>query len=157
MSQILVKIPNVTGDATATDFAGQIQCTGLRHAVDVTVSAKTSQRTEGASNNGPVELSHKVDQASPALREKVAGNSELGTVVISRLDSGATVETLTLYSAKLVRLDVETLYDPVNGQPADQLLETFALSYDAIQWSYTDGSITGSWNSSTASKDLPAL
>lgn len=150
MSEFMVSIPGIPGESTATGYLQQIDCQGMRHAVDLPVVATGAVRTEGASRHGAVELTHAVDSASPLLRDHAAAGTLLATVVITRtrVVGGAlqVAETITLGNAYIVRVDVDTPFDSATGAPGEDVMETFAMEYSTIKWDYNqyvNGQMTG--------------
>ena len=139
MSLTLVNISGVPGEASTTGFENQIECLALRYALDNKVVVAAT-RTEGVSRHGPIELSHRIDKATPWLKLSASKGTNMGTVDISRVRTIATVptavETFTLTNTFVVRVDLDTPVDSATGEPGEPL-ETFSLEYDAITWSYT--------------------
>jgi type VI secretion system Hcp family effector len=139
MSLILVNISGVPGEANTSGFENQIECLAVRYALDNKVVVAAT-RTEGVSRHGPIELSHRLDKATPWLKLNASKGTNMGTVEISRVRTIGTqpraVEALTLTNTFVVRVDLDTPVDPATGEPGEPL-ETFALEYDAITWAYT--------------------
>ena len=159
MSEILVKISSIEGEATKQGYEGQIQCQTMRHAIDLPVVTHGSSRTEGASQHGGVELRHKLDKASPALRHACAAGTNLGGVIISRMQmvggESRLAETVELGNVYVTRVDTETPVDPGEQAPVEEPEEVFTLEYSDIKWShkhYSDGvekgTVSGGWSSS---------
>ncbi len=164
MSNILVKIDAIQGDATLTGYEGQIECMSMRHAIDLPV-VSGDIRVEGTSRHGPIELMHTVDKATPALKLAASMGTNLGTVTITRMrmigGQSRPVETVKVGNAFVVRVDVDTPIDSATNEPADEPMETFSLEYSDIVWDqkyYVNdverGSVQGSWSSSTQSTSV---
>ena len=140
MSRIAVKIDTIGGDIVGTDYAGQISCTGMQLGVDLQVVSHGTQRTEGASIHGAVMLAHAIDKATPLLRAATAGSTSLGKVVITRLrqlgDNVQPAEIITLGSARLVAMYLDTPLKADGSGPEDFPVEVFVLDYDEIKWEY---------------------
>lgn len=160
MSNIVVKIDTIPGEAQVADHADEIQCLTMRHAI-VQPSVSAAVRVEGTSKHGPIELTHVVDKASPLLREAATMGSNLGTVVISRMSTiggqPKAVETITLSNAYAVRVDVDTPLNPTSNELVDEPLETFALEYEDITWEHKQfvgqmeqGQTSGTWSTLSA-------
>ena len=167
MSDILVSIPGVEGESTLTGFERQIECDSLRHAIDLPVVSTGATRTEGASQHGPVELSHAVDSASPSLRLAVAAGTNLGKVTITRMQtlSGQSrpSEIIELGNAYATRVDTDTPYDSTTNMPGEEPIELFALEYSDIRWSYKyyvdgveRGSVQTAWSPAMQTTEVAA-
>lgn len=168
MSDILVQIPNIPGEASETGFQGQIKCDSMRHVVDTPVESTKEMRRGGVSKHGAIELTHSIDLASTLLRLRASDGSSLGTVVISRLisvgEGSKAAETITLSEAKVVRVQVQTPYTPGNAEPHGKLVETFCLGYGAIRWRFQTynaqgqpaNNYEGIWNTGSKTKIWPA-
>ncbi len=157
MSDILVKISSIDGEATKSGFEKQIECQTMRHAIDLPVVTHGSTRTEGTSQHGAIELRHKLDKASPALRHACAAGANLGTVTISRMQmvggENRLAETIELGDVYVSRVDTETPVDPAEQAPVEEPEEVFALDYSNIKWSYRQysdgaeaGTVSGGWS-----------
>ena len=163
MATIMVKIGTtnpIEGEATLSGYENQIECSVMRHAIDLPVitSSTSAKRVEsGGSRHGTVELTHRIDKASPKLRQNLCQGSNLGTVTITRLASGNTKdETIELKNAHCQQIQVDTPVDSATGEPADEVLETFCLSYDEISWQTgaASGNISGSHSLTTGADVL---
>ena len=148
MAEIYVNIATISGDCTDTGFDDQIKCETLRHAIAHTIKSKGG-RKEGNSRHGAIELTHRIDKATPALHVASADATNVGDVTITRVNSEGTVETIELKNAYVVRVDIDTPLDPETLLPDEmEPIETFALEYSQIRWKWNDGNIDGSWNKS---------
>lgn len=161
MSNIYVKIAGIEGESTNPEFSGQIECVAMRHSIDLPVVA-AAVRVEGTSTHGPIALSHRIDKASPILKQSVMTGANLGDVEITRMRNvggqSRPAETIMLSNAFLVRVDVETLVDETTRELDDELLETFHLEYGEIRWSHKrfigdveSGVVEGGWSIATQS------
>ena len=163
VSTLYVNMTDIPGESVNSQYSGQIECMGMTHAVDLPVmSPRPNSRTArlmGNSNHGPVVLFHRLDNASPALREAVLHHANhLGDVEIDRVvvlsGNAVPVESIRLVNARLVRVDLVTVVDKETGEPGNSLIESFQLAYDEIVWtqrSYDDygspnGSVEGAWS-----------
>ena len=161
MADFLVKIGTglnqIKGGSTLDGYVDQLECTSLRHAVELPVMAKSGVRITGVSRHGTVELTHRIDKASPTLRQALCQNRNLDTVVITRLATGKVEETITLLNAVCAQIQIDTPVDRATGEPFDEPVETFCLDYSGIVWNHNVGNITGSWNQSrlTTSVTVP--
>ena len=141
MSTIYVNIPGVAGEATSTSFSDQIECMGIGHGIYSPVRS-TNPRYQGASEHGPIVLYHGLDKASPALRQlALSGNRPAGEVtinVVSNVGGNQVVtETITLTDVKVESVQLVTVVDQASGEPGNQLLEAFSLSYSGkIGWDH---------------------
>lgn len=134
MSDIYVKITDLPGEATETDYLNQIKCVSIRHAIGHQIASGGS-RTVGNSRHGGVELTHGIDKATPKLHAASAAGTNLGTVTITRVSSTRIAEVITLLNAYVVRVDIDTPVDADTLLPDDkEPVETFALSYSRIDW-----------------------
>ena len=153
MSDILVEIANIPGESTFKDKdvpieAGLIECTSVRHVIDLPVVSTSSDRTEGTSEHGAYELTHSIDKATPLLREAMSKGSNLGVVkiYIMRPIGGKSKpgQVITLDDAYVVEVRVDTPLNPGTdlspeespeaGLPSEEPQEMFALVYSGIQW-----------------------
>ena len=159
MSDIFVNISGIPGEATDTGYAAQIKCDSMRHAVAHTIRS-VGARKVGNSRHGAIELTHKIDKASPLLRIAAADANNKGTVTITRTGSSGVMETITLTNVYVVRVSVDTPVHPDTLIPDKQdPIETFALEYDRITWEYhwynsagvDQGAVTGAWDVSSNS------
>ena len=161
MSNILVSIPNIPGEATLRGYENQIQCTAMQHGIDLPVIAQGSSRTEGASIHGSVVLTHEIDAATPLLRLAAAQTTNLPVVVITRIRMMGTepkpADIITLGAAQLVAVYLETGVGRDN-RPNPLPTETFLIDYEEIKWEYkyyVDGTenstVAGSYNTETLS------
>ena len=149
MSDIRVKIEGIVGDEGSAEYEGQISCTVMRHTIDLPVRATTDPRAEGNSAHGAIELTHKMDRATPALRHAAAQGTNLNTVVITRMqsdDGTKKLETITLKNAHVVSLETDTPLNPETLEPGDEPLETFGLDYSEIVWNYETGNARGGYS-----------
>lgn len=157
MSDILVRIDGIPGESTLAGYQGQIDCSSMRHAIDLPVVAQGGGRTEGASAHGAIELTHLIDLATPALRGAAASGDSLGKVVITRMHmlggTNVPAETIMLGGAYVARVDLDTPYDTTSGEPAETPEETFHLGYSEIKWSaethidgVKSGVVEGGWS-----------
>ena len=141
MSNIYVQIPDVTGESTSANYSGQIECLGVGHGM-VSPVRSTKPRYQGSTEHGPVVLYHRLDNASPALRNLALGgdsldtNDEVTINVVSTIGGQQVVtETITLSGVKVESVELVTLVDQASGEPGNQLLEAFSLSYSQkIEW-----------------------
>lgn len=156
MSTILVKMPNVKGSSTISGHTGEIECSGIQHAVSKQMVAKAS-RTEGATRHSPVSLTHSIDRATPKLKELASTGTVMNEVVIDEMrmvgEDYQTIYQWKLSNVAVVRVEVGTPVDPTTNEPGAPA-ETFALSYTKVDWTYTpyDGmtkqpAVTGSFPS----------
>ena len=156
MSNILVKIPGIPGEATISSHAGEIECFSMRHAVELPVMA-AAVRVEGTARQGPLALTHAIDKATPGLKRAACSGNTVGEVLISRIQTieakDETVERITLENARIVRVEVDTPYDRGTREPRDEPLETFFLEYSHITWEFTEfvdglkkGTTTTQWS-----------
>lgn len=161
MSNILVSIPGIQGEATLPGYEGQIACVAMQHGIDLPVISQGKARTEGASLHGSITLTHSLDAATPLLRLQTAQTTNLPTVVITRIRMVGTTpqpaDIITLGRAELVAVYLETNLAP-NGGPADMPLETFLIDYEEIKWEYKyyvagteDSTVMGSYSTDTLS------
>ena len=162
MSHFAVEVTGITGDEGLTDFVDQITCHSMKHGIDLPVVAKGSDRTDGASLHGSVILEHRIDSATPALREACAKSLNLADVTITRIKMvGAAVQAADIVKLKTVKVAnvyLDTPLDMTNGQPADQPTEFFVLDYEEIKWEhkvYENGvatdTLAGSYDTTTMS------
>ena len=139
MSNILVSIPGIQGDAVLPGYEGQIQCVAMQHGIDLPVISQGAARTEGASIHGSVVLTHEIDSASPLLRLQTAETRNLATVVITRIRMVGTqplpADIITLGHAELVSIYLETRVG-ADSRPADMPVEMFLIDYEEIKWEY---------------------
>ena len=160
MAEFMVNITSIQGEGTTTGYADQIACSAMRQAIDLPVVSRGTQRTEGASRHGSIELTHSVDKASPGLRHAASAGKNLGEVIISRLrtiaGAPALAEKITLGNAYVVRVDLDT--EVLDGQPWDEPTERFQLEYSDITWEhnhYVNGvknsTVSGAWSTATQS------
>lgn len=165
MSQIIVQIPGIAGEETLAGYEEQISCTSLKHGIDMPVVASATDRTEGASVHGTIDLEHEVDKASALLRDACARGLNLGTVVITKIKvvggSAQAADITTLGNARLAYVYLETPVNASNGQPEDMPIEMFGLDYSEIKWehkSYVNGvatdTISGSYDTSSLSPNV---
>jgi len=161
MSNIYVKIAGVEGESGNPEYAGQIECVGIRHAVDLPV-VSAAVRVEGTSTHGPVVLSHRLDKASPALKQAALTGTNLGDVEITRMHNvggqAKPGETIRLSNAFVVRVDVDTMVDEATRELGDELIESFHLEYSEIRWTQRRfvgeveaGTVEGGWSVATQS------
>ncbi len=152
MSTLYVNMKAINGGSTHRQYLNQIECQGMRHAIDLPVVSGSARggRVLSSSEHSPVVLFHRPDKASPALREAALGNHHQGDVEINRVRviEGRTVpvETIRLANARVDRVDMVTLLDGKAGEPGRELLESFHLTYDEIRWlsrRYDGGTQTG--------------
>jgi len=140
MADILVKIDSIQGESTILGYQRQIHCDSVSHAIDLPVLTKGSVRAEGASYHGTMELTHKLDCATPFLKYAASSRASLGTAVITKLRTMAgepkPVEIVTLQQTYVVRVEINTPIDYETGYPSDVMTETFSLRYGAITWKY---------------------
>ena len=161
MSVIQVSITAIPGESTRTSYVGQIECIAMRHAIDLPVIARGNQRTYGSSQHGAIEMTHRIDKASPLLRHAVSAGTNLGTVVVTKLEmiSGALKpsEVITLNNVYITQVAVLTQIDPANiGAGSTDPLEMFEMDYSRVEWvgkrydnGVETGSVTGLWNIET--------
>ena len=163
MSEYFVSISGVTGNATKTGYADQIQCSSLKHGIDMPVLVKAnsadtghSDRTAGYSMHGPIRLLHEIGRASPKLREKAGLNTNLGKVVIKRVKNNTLVETIELGNARVETVEMRTPLG-ANGSPMSKPVEEFGLWYEEIVWTNNVASITGGYDagSQTTISSIP--
>ena len=168
MAQFFVKMADstgISGEATVPNFAGQIECSGLRHAVSLPV-VQSSSRVEGASQHCGIEMTHTFDSASPGLKLAASVGSNLGTVEITRMRMiGGTglmpADTCTIHNTFVVRVEVQTPLNPNTNRPDDEPLEIFSLEYSDIIWlskEYVNGvevgQVSGGWSIPTQSTQV---
>ena len=164
MSNIMVKIDAIEGEATLGGFEGQIQCSSMRHAIDLPVVAGEI-RVEGTSRHGAVELLHPIDTATPSLKLAASVGSNIGTVTITRMrmigGQARPAEIITLGNVFVVRVDTDTHVDPATREPADEPVEIFSLEYSDIIWEHKhyvndaeQGLVSGSWSTATQSTSV---
>ena len=156
MSNILVSISSIPGEATGTDNTNKIACFSMRHTVNLPVKADTATRTEGSSVHGALELVHTVDKATPLLREAAMDGTNLGEVTITRMGvvdgTEQVVETITLQNVYITRVDLDAPVDLSTMLPADDPMETFAMEYSQIVWNNASGNVTGGWSIALSKK-----
>ena len=136
MSNILVKFSadsGVKGDGEE----GAVTCFAMRHIIYLPV-VRAQSRVQAGADHGPIALIHAVDRASPILKQKALEGADLGEVQINRmrLIEGASkkVEIITLGSAKISRIDVDTPYSSSLLLPGEEMIETLYLEYSSIRW-----------------------
>ena len=138
MSEILVNIPNLPGEATKIGYEGQIVCIGMQYGIDLPVTPVGGgyDRVDGVALHSPIILTHAVDKASPLLRYRAAYGSSLGTVTITRFKTeggqSTVAEVITLGSATVEQVGIAT--PTGNDGFAEQPLEEFMLGFDEIKW-----------------------
>ena len=168
MSNIVVKIPEIEGEATLLSYEGQIQCHAMQHGIDLPVVKSAASRTEGASMHSSIALTHNIDKASPGLRLHACQTTNLGKVVITRFrmvgQESKPAEIVTLGNAEVVAVYLDT---PVNedGTGADERpIETFLLDYEEIKWEFKhykngieQGTVGGSYSTKTLSKNVSTV
>lgn len=157
MSTIYVDIADHDGDVPKTSpYKDQIACSAIRHAISLPVTSGAT-RTQGVPNNGPIALIHRVDKASPKLKLSALKGNPLGKVIITRVSTIAgrsvAVETITLTDTYVVRVDVETPLVKSTLELSDELMETFYLTYGAIDWSHEE--YAGNVRKGTRSGEYP--
>lgn len=161
MSTIYAKIAGVEGEAENPEFSGQIECLAMRHSIDLPV-VSAAVRVEGASTHGPIALTHRMDKASPILKQAALTGANLGEVELTRMRNiggqARPTETVRLSNVFVVRVDVETLVDEATQELGDELAETFHLEYSDIRWSHKrymgdveSGTVEGGWSTATQS------
>lgn len=136
MTDFLLKIPTIKGESDAEVDA--IECSAMRHSIELPVLATGSDRTEGAAKHGAIELRKSIDKATPGLRYAAASGTNLGTVTIKRKRTGGAVaEIIELQNAFVVRYDLDTPYDPEAKEPGGDFAEIVALEYSRVSWTLT--------------------
>ena len=161
MSNILVKIPGIEGEATLPGYEGQIQCQAMQHGIDLPVVSQGAARTEGASIHASIMLVHEIDKSTPLLRLQTAQTTNLASVVITRMrmvgQEPKPAEIITLGTAELVSVYLETPLGQ-DGRPADMPVEVFVIDYEEIKWEYKyyvggveDSTVAGSYSTHTLS------
>ena len=151
MSRIVVKIPTIAGQSTEAGFVAQIQCTAMRHAMSIPVSNTQSTRTGGIATHGSIEMTHRIDKATPGLKLAATKGTGLNTVAITRLKTvagkPAPVEKWTLSNAYVTRVELDTPVDHATNEPGEPV-ERFHLAYAGIQWDFLEdaANTTGSYN-----------
>ena len=153
MSRYLVNIPSTTdlsfdGGVTLASYDKCIDCMGMYHGMDLSVVQTGTNRTDGECVHGRIVMAHKFDKASPTLRKAAAQRANLGSVDIHRVttvtsESGAattaSLETITIRDTRCVAVVMETPVRPDGTDVQDEMIEYFALEYDAeITWDYRD-------------------
>ena len=159
MSEIYINIPDAPGDGTKTSYEGQIRCYGISHGIDLPVVQKGAARTAGSSYHGSIELMHKLDKASPKLRQLAAKGAGLGNLTITRIrmlnGTSQAGEIITIKNCELAYLSMETRVNSGRDGVDDTPVEIFGIDYEDITWEYkivTDGSVA-----SSASAEFSAL
>ena len=162
MSHFAVEITGITGEESLAEYADAIRCSSMQHGIDLPVVAKGTDRTDGASMHGSLVLEHKIDSASPALREACAKSTNISDVTITRIKMiGQTHQAADITKLKtvgIVSVYLDTPVDPETGQPSDEPTEFIVLDYDEIKWEhkvYTNGvessTVAGSYDTTTMS------
>ena len=115
MSRYMVKIPSIPGGSIHAQHTDAIECMAMFHGLDLVVTQRGVNRTQGACVHAPMVFAHRFDKASPKLRKAAAARSNLAEVEVTRLGSAsgsAAVEVITLSNVRCVAVVSET---PVRG------------------------------------------
>lgn len=156
MTDFVLEIPSIAGESIKV--ANASDCMAMRHTIDLPVLATASDRTEGSSKHGVVELQKKLDKASPSLRHAASAGTNLGLVTIKRIRAGGAgvAETIELEDTFVVRYDMYTAIDVDEREPADDYVEIVGLEYKKITWTLTpfvnnvaQPAVTANYNVST--------
>ena len=102
---------------------------------------------------------HKLDKASPKLRQLAAKGAGLGNLTITRIrmlnGTSQAGEIITIKNCELAYLRMETRVNSGRDGVDDTPVEIFGIDYEDITWEYkivTDGSVA-----SSASAEFSAL
>ena len=159
MSEIYVDISDAPGDATKEGFIGQIKCFGISHGIDLPVVQRGTARTAGSSYHGAIELVHRLDAASPKLRQLAAKGRGLGNVTVTRIrmlnGTSQAGEIISLTNCELAYLRSETRVNAARDDVDDVPLEVFGIDYEDIKWDYKI--VENGQVSSNASAEFSAL
>ena len=142
MSRYMVKIPGIPGAVTHAQHVDSIECMAMFHGLDLMVTQRGVNRTQGACVHAPLVFAHRFDKASPKLRKAAAARSNLGEVQVTRLGSASgsvPVEVITVSDARCVSVVSETPVRADGGDVHDELIEYFSIEYDSkVKWDAKD-------------------
>jgi type VI secretion system secreted protein Hcp len=155
---IFLKLDGITGESQAAGFAGYIEL--ISFSFGATNSAATTSRSTGAGSGRakPLEISvtKYIDKSSPILMLRTAQGKLIST---GQVQVAAQGDRLVYLKVELTDVLVSSYrIDTDTGSGGGLPTESFALSFDKIQYSYypqapaggLDRPVTMAWNIKTA-------
>jgi type VI secretion system secreted protein Hcp len=139
IADIFLKIDGVTGEATATGHAGEINV--ISWSWGLQASPGYNRPPQGAASLRSLEITKAVDRSSPALLQFCDGHKVVSKATLTTRKAGGPGGPLEYVVIDLKKVRIAKV--DINSQSTD-LIESVSLTFEQIDFNYTPQGSLGS-------------